>query len=145
MGDVTMPNATLARDFKVTQSHFVFSGLNPGTTPDQVKAAATKVLDAQFPTAEAVTKSGFKDAQTKWIGQISAFFYVLLSLAVIVSLFGIVNTLVLSIYERTRELGLLRAVGMSRRQVKRIVRYESVITALIRGGPGPVVGVFLDG
>jgi putative ABC transport system permease protein len=61
---------------------------------------------------------------------------------VIVSLFGIVNTLVLAIYERTRELGLLRAVGMSKRQVRRIVRYESVITALIGAVLGVVLGVF---
>ena len=67
--------------------------------------------------------------------------YALLGLAVIVSLFGIVNTLALSIYERTRELGLLRAVGMSRRQVRRIVRYESVITALIGAVLGSVLGV----
>ena len=107
-----------------------------------MKAQAGKVLTAQYPTAEALTKSGFKTEQTKWIGQISAFFYVLLSLSVIVSLFGIVNTLVLSIYERTRELGLLRAVGMSRRQVKRVVRYESVITAMIGAICGTVLGVF---
>jgi putative ABC transport system permease protein len=67
--------------------------------------------------------------------------YALLFLSVIVSLFGIVNTLALSIYERTRELGLLRAVGMSRRQVRRIVRYESVITALIGAVLGSVLGV----
>jgi putative ABC transport system permease protein len=142
LGDLTVSRTTMARDFQVTQSQFVFYGLKPGANPDQVKAAATRVLDAQYPNAEAVTKAGFKDTQTKWIGQISAFFYVLLSLAVIVSLFGIVNTLVLSIYERTRELGLLRAVGMSRRQVKRIVRYESVITALIGAVLGTVLGVF---
>ena len=59
----------------------------------------------------------------------------------IVSLFGIVNTLALSIHERTRELGLLRAVGMSRRQVRRIVRYEAVITALI----GAVLGLGRSG
>ena len=67
--------------------------------------------------------------------------YALLALAVIVSLFGIVNTLALSIYERTRELGLMRAVGMSRRQVRRIIRYESVITALIGAVLGSLLGV----
>ena len=67
--------------------------------------------------------------------------YALLSLAVIVSLFGIVNTLALSIHERTRELGMLRAVGMSRRQVRTMVRYEAVITALIGAILGTVLGV----
>jgi putative ABC transport system permease protein len=62
-------------------------------------------------------------------------------LTVIVSLFGIVNTLALSIHERTRELGLLRAVGTSRRQVRRIVRYEAVITALIGAVLGAILGV----
>ena len=65
----------------------------------------------------------------------------LLALSVIVSLFGIVNTLILSIYERTRELGMLRAIGTSRRQVRQMIRYESVITALIGGVFGLVIGV----
>jgi putative ABC transport system permease protein len=69
------------------------------------------------------------------------FFYVLLALAVVISLLGIVTTLALSIHERTRELGMLRAVGMSRRQVRRLVRYESVITALIGAILGTVLGV----
>jgi putative ABC transport system permease protein len=142
LGDIAVTNQTLARDFKVTQDQFVMYGLAPGANADQVKTQASKVLAAQFPNAQADTKSGFKKKQTEWIGQISAFFYVLLSLAVIVSLFGIVNTLVLAIYERTRELGLLRAVGMSKRQVRRIVRYESVITALIGAILGTVLGVF---
>ena len=60
----------------------------------------------------------------------------LLALSVLISLFGIVNTLVLSVFERTRELGMLRAVGMSRRQVRRMIRHESVVTALI----GAVLG-----
>jgi putative ABC transport system permease protein len=69
--------------------------------------------------------------------------YVLLALSVIVSLFGMVNTLVLSVFERTRELGMLRAVGMSRRQARRMVRHESVITALIGAALGLPLGVFL--
>jgi putative ABC transport system permease protein len=61
----------------------------------------------------------------------------------VVSFFGIVNTLVLTVFERTRELGMLRAVGMTRRQVRRMIRHESVITALIGGVLGIVVGVAL--
>ena len=67
----------------------------------------------------------------------------LLALSVIVSLFGIVNTLVLTVFERTRELGMLRAIGMTRRQVRRMIRHESVITALIGGALGIVLGIVL--
>ena len=70
-----------------------------------------------------------------------ALIYVLLALSVIVSLFGIVNTLILSIYERTHELGMMRAIGTSRRQVRQMIRYESVITALIGGVFGLVIGL----
>ena len=76
-------------------------------------------------------------------GQILAILWVLLALAVIVSLFGIVNTLVLATFERRRELGTLRAMGMSRRQLRRMVRHESVITALMGALPGIGVGLGL--
>jgi putative ABC transport system permease protein len=66
---------------------------------------------------------------------------VLLALAVLISLFGIANTLALSIHERTRELGMLRAIGMSRRQVRTMIRYEAVITALIGAILGMALGV----
>ena len=105
-------------------------------------AAVTKAL-AAFPDAKALTKSAYIDKTTADIDSLLAIFYVLLALAVIVSLFGIVNTLVLSTFERTRELGTLRAVGMTRRQVRRMVRHESVITALIGAGLGIAVGLGL--
>ena len=63
----------------------------------------------------------------------------------IVSLFGVINTLVLSVFERTRELGMLRAIGMTRRQVRRMVRHESIVTALIGAALGIGVGIFLAG
>ena len=67
--------------------------------------------------------------------------YVLLALSVVISLFGVVNTLVLTIYERTREIGMLRAIGASRSQIRRMVRYESLITALIGAIIGAVIGI----
>ena len=69
--------------------------------------------------------------------------YVLLAFSVIVSLFGMVNTLVLSVFERTRELGMLRTIGMTRRQARRMIRHESVITALIGAALGLPLGIFL--
>jgi putative ABC transport system permease protein len=71
------------------------------------------------------------------------FLYVLLAFSVIVSLFGMVNTLVLSVFERTRELGMLRTIGMTRRQARRMIRHESVITALIGAALGLPLGLFL--
>ena len=116
------------------------------TTCTFVKAGAGADLGAVFaahPDAKAVTKAAYMDQVTGDIDSMLAIFYVLLALAVIVSLFGIVNTLVLSTFERTRELGMLRAVGMSRRQVRRMVRHESIITALIGAGMGIAAGLGL--
>jgi putative ABC transport system permease protein len=91
------------------------------------------------------TSSAFADSQMSWVDSVLGIFYVMLALSVIVSLFGIVNTLVLSVLERTRELGMLRAVGMTRRQTRRMVRHESVVTALIGATLGTGVGLFLAG
>jgi putative ABC transport system permease protein len=71
--------------------------------------------------------------------------YALLGLSVIVSLFGVINTLVLSVFERTREIGMLRAIGMNRQQVRRMVRHESIVTALIGAALGIAIGIFLAG
>ena len=108
-----------------------------GRRPEAVQARIERVLDQRFPIAEAQNQREFKDSITGGIDQFLCLIYALLSLSVIVSLFGIVNTLVLSIHERTREIGMMRAIGTPRRLVRRIVRYESVITALI----GAVLGL----
>jgi putative ABC transport system permease protein len=89
------------------------------------------------------TRSEWIKDQEADLNQLLNLLYVLLALSVIVSLFGMVNTLVLSVFERTRELGMLRAVGMTRRQIRRMIRHESVITALIGTALGLPLGVFL--
>jgi putative ABC transport system permease protein len=98
-----------------------------------------------FPDADVQTKDTYVENRE---GQLSTFLnvvYGLLALSVVVSLFGMVNTLVLSVFERTREIGMLRAVGMTRRQARRMVRHESIITALIGAALGMPLGIFLAG
>jgi putative ABC transport system permease protein len=95
---------------------------------------ATYHLGADFP----------KDA-TKDMATMLAMLYVLLGFSVVVSLFGMVNTMVLSVFERTREIGMLRTIGMTRRQARRMIRHESVITALIGAALGLGLGLFLAG
>ena len=139
--DLTVPNATIVRDFAGKDIAVVLAGVAPGQSVDAVKRRAESSLEARFPSVEVLTKEEFTDDVAGQINQLLSLFYVLLGLAVIVSLFGLVNTLALSVYERTRELGMVRAIGMSRRQVRTLVRYESVITALIGAVLGLVVGV----
>ena len=119
----------------------VFVALSDGADSDAVKGAIEDELDTAFPTAKAEDRQGLKDSISSQLNALLGVVYALLLLSVIVSLFGIVNTLALSIHERTRELGLLRALGTSRRQVRRVVRYEAVITALIGAVLGAVLGV----
>ena len=115
-------------------------------TPDGVSAANTQTLEddiSGFADAKVQTRDEFKTNFIKPIKKILNLLYALLALSVIVSLVGIINTLVLTVYERTRELGMLRAVGMTRRQVRMMIRYESIVTALMGAALGIVVGVFL--
>src|SRR5204862_4606981 len=99
----------------------------------------------RFPDAKEATRKKFIDNQISGLKSILNIFYVLLALSVVVSFFGIVNTLVLTVFERTREIGMLRAIGMTRRQVRRMVRHESVITALIGAAIGIALGIVLAG
>ena len=119
------------------QNLFVFVKTDGGVT-DANDAKLEQAL-AGFPNAKVQDRDEFKDNQASFLNNILNVLYVLLALSVIVSLFGIVNTLVLTIFERTRELGMLRAVGMTRWQVRTMIRCESVVTALI----GAVIGIGL--
>jgi putative ABC transport system permease protein len=143
-GDLLVANQVLERDFGSRKDGFVFVGYDGSRPEKQVKASIDKMLDDQFPEAESKTNSEFIKQQEGQVDQLLALIYALLAMAIIVSLFGIVNTLVLSISERVRELGLLRAIGMSRRQVRRVIRYEAIITALIGAVIGMALGIVLS-
>lgn len=139
LANLTFANEVLERDFNVDDDAFLLAAAAPGADVEDVKARADRAVGAAFPSVEVLTEQEFVGEQEDQVNQLLAFFYVLLALTLIISVFGIVNTLFLTIHERTRELGMLRAIGTSRKQVKRMVRYESVITALI----GAVLGVVL--
>ena len=141
IGAAIVTQAALARDFRQHDDSIDFVRLDPGADADAVQARVTETLERPFPTTEVLNQQELKDKQSEQINQLLGLIYALLSLAVIVSLFGIANTLALSIHERTRELGMLRAIGMSRRQVRTMIRYEAVITALIGAVLGTVLGV----
>jgi len=141
-GDFVITRESIEKDFRQRQDGMILIGFDDGADADAVRAEVERVIDRDFPVVEVLDQEGVKDKIGEQIGQLVNLLYALLSLAVIVSLFGIVNTLTLSIYERTREIGLLRAIGMSRRQVRRVIRYESVITALLGALLGTVLGIF---
>ncbi|HEY7626732.1 MAG TPA: FtsX-like permease family protein, partial [Ilumatobacteraceae bacterium] len=107
-----------------------------GTNFDSARAAVTAVA-AAYPQGDVQDRDEYRDAQTKNLDMLLNLIYALLALAVFIALLGIANTLALSIFERTRELGLLRAIGMTRSQLRTTVRYESVIIALL----GTVLGL----
>jgi putative ABC transport system permease protein len=141
-GDFVLTHEALEEDFRVRQEGMILVNYASGADPDATREKVEAVMDRAFPVIDVLDQEELKDKFAEQVGQLVNLLYALLFLAVIVSLFGIVNTLTLSIYERTRELGLLRAIGMSRRQVRRVVRYEAVITALLGALMGTVLGVF---
>jgi ABC-type lipoprotein release transport system permease subunit len=120
-----------------------FTLLNVPGDPSEESQARLETALADFPDTRVFTRQGWIDKEDEEIGQFLTLLYVLLALSVIISLFGMVNTLALSVFERTRELGMLRAVGMTRRQVRRMIRHESVMTALIGAALGLPLGIFL--
>jgi putative ABC transport system permease protein len=138
---VAVAQSTFDRAFPRPKNIYSFVGTGGGAS-----AATTAALEralAPFPDAVVRTKAAWVDNQASGIDTLLNLLYVLLALSVLVSLFGMVNTLVLSVFERTREIGMLRAVGMTRRQVRGMVRQESVITALIGAAMGLPLGVLV--
>jgi putative ABC transport system permease protein len=117
-----------------------FVTLMPGTDTAAAQGEVKSAL-GQFPSAKVRTGAQYSDYIGAQLDQIVYLLYALLAMSIVISMFGIANSLFLSIHERTRELGMLRAVGATARQVRRMIRYESVITSLIGGVLGTGVGI----
>jgi putative ABC transport system permease protein len=141
LGPVVISRDAFAAAFPRKANLFTFVNIRAGSTP-----ATTRALErtlAPYPDAGVSTRASWIDNRAHSVDTILQLFYVLLGLSVVVSLFGMVNTLVLSIFGRTRELGMLRAIGLTRRQTRRMVRHESMITALIGAALGLPLGLAL--
>jgi len=141
LGSVTLAQRAFDTHFPRTKDMFVFVDTDDGVT-SQATAALDETLDP-YPDAVVRTNSAWITERAGGIDMILNIFYVLLALSIIVSLFGMVNALALSVFERTRELGMLRAIGLTRRQTRRMIRYESVIIALIGAALGLPLGILL--
>jgi putative ABC transport system permease protein len=134
---------TMKRDWKLNSDVVDLVNVTPGQDLTTVQKRIERVLKAQFPVAQVLSQQDVKDQNSKQINQLLYLIYVLLAMSVLVSLFGIMNTLVLSIYERTREIGMLRAIGITRTQLRMTVAWESVITAVIGAVLGLLLGIVL--
>ncbi len=135
----TISSASYAKNFPDVFDAQIYLKTQGGPSP-QNRAAIEQVVK-RYPTGKVQDRNEFKAAQSAQINQFLNLVNALLLFAIVIALFGIANTLGLSIIERTRELGLMRAVGMTRRQVRSLVRWEAVIIALLGAFLGIVIGL----
>jgi putative ABC transport system permease protein len=140
LGNYAMSFEAFEEHFAQELDTYVLVKLGEGVSPGKGRRVLEDATEP-FPNVQVQDQAGFKEQQEQLIDQLLAMVQVLLLLAIVIALFGIVNTLGLSIYERVRELGLLRAVGMSRGQVRRMIRSEAVIIAVLGGLLGAAIGV----
>jgi putative ABC transport system permease protein len=136
IGSYVVSSAFFSSHYPVQPPAGLLLRTNGSTAVDN---AVTNAL-APYPNVQVQTRAQYEQAQVSAINQILGLVYALLALAVLIALIGIVNTLMLSVFERTREIGLLRAVGMRRRQVRTMIRSEAVILAIFGAIIGIIVG-----
>ncbi|MGD9705797.1 MAG: ABC transporter permease [Acidimicrobiia bacterium] len=140
--DAVVPRATWARHNVQTVDNLVVIALARGVGTEAGQAAV-ETAAAPFAPPDVQTRQEFIDAASAQIDQFLGLIYVMLGLAIVIALMGIANTMSLSIHERVRELGLLRAVGADRSQVRSMIRWESVVIALFGTISGLALGLFL--
>ncbi len=130
----------LQADFGQESDAVDFVGFSRGAPEGEVERAVGQLLAKDFPQESAYTEAQYEKLVASGVNSVLTLVDVLLALTVVISLLGLLNTLALAVHERRRELGLLRAVGADRAQVRQLVRYESVVTALIGAVSGLALG-----
>jgi len=140
LGNYTVSDQFVADNVTQVRNAALFVKTTSGSPSEQ--DALTRAL-SHYPDLEVKTGAQFKALQKSQLNTVLAVVYVLLALSILIALIGVVNTLALSVMERTREIGLLRAIGMQRRQIKRMIRGEAVIVSMIGAVLGLVLGVGL--
>jgi putative ABC transport system permease protein len=140
-GDYFLGSAAYDANFSNHLDSKVFVKQRAGVPPADALTAVNKTAVA-YPGVKVLDRASYKKEQTKPLSKLLALVYALLALAIVIALMGIGNTLALSISERTREVGLLRAVGMTRSQLRSVIRWEAVIIALQGTLLGLAIGVF---
>jgi putative ABC transport system permease protein len=151
VGGVVAPNGTISSDLVMTTSQLKAAGFTPqdsavlvttfpGASESRVRSEIEAVLKDN-PTVVLKNQQEFLDEQKAQINQLLYIVYALLGLAIVIAVLGITNTLALSVIERTREVGLLRAIGLGRRQLRRMVRLESIAISLLGALLGVAMGV----
>jgi putative ABC transport system permease protein len=136
---VSLKTLEAASDTAQVRDQFVAARLKTGADATAARTAIDQAT-AAYPQIDVKDQGQFRQSQLDQINVLQYIIFVMLGLSVIIALLGIINTLALSVFERTRELGLLRAVGMGRRQLRRIIRWEAVVVALFGGVLGVVIG-----
>ncbi|MBU8860726.1 MULTISPECIES: FtsX-like permease family protein [unclassified Micromonospora] len=138
---VTLPPQATA-DFSIPQPIQAFLQLAPGTSVDAVQPQVERLL-ADSPEVSVADRAAFIDQQTGQLDSLLQMIQILLALAIVIAVLGIINTLALSVLERTRELGLLRAIGLRRAQTMRMITVEAVVISIFGALLGVVVGTGL--
>jgi putative ABC transport system permease protein len=141
LGNFVVSLPTYEKNFTLQLDNVVAAKTAAGVSPAEAKAAVAAVAK-EFPNVKLEDQDEFRKSQANQIDKLLGLIDALLLLSILIALVGIINTLALSILERTREIGLLRAVGMARKQIRSMVRWEAVIIAVFGALLGSVVGVF---